>query len=268
MSRRDPAETGCGADQALCETAGLFGRLAPCFCATSFAARMARSTAIGASSKTAESRAGGRSSGTCFIWARSTTASAPHGAGRSRRSMRAGCASQGRGNIATPRAGVRFAAVLRFNIGVPPPLDPDALSPTQLKELVVQLLAEVAALKQMVAAQREEIARLKGLKGPPSIKPSGMERSTAASSSKPGGDKPSRGKVRPCVSERRGAHRHHHRPTRLQRFKGYGRGFLVQDLHYLSVQAIHLPARALGFARWPDHPRAIAGGHRRCLFRP
>ena len=65
---------------------------------------------------------------------------------------------------------------LRFNISVPPPLDPDVLNLAQLKELAVQLLSEVAALKQTVAAQREEIARLKGLKGPPSIKPSGMER--------------------------------------------------------------------------------------------
>jgi hypothetical protein len=123
---------------------------------------------------------------------------------------------------------------LRFNIGVPPPLDPDALSPTQLKELVVQLLAEVAALKQMVVAQREEIARLKGLKGPPSIKPSGMERSTAASSSKPGGDKPSRGKVRPCVSIEERIVTTTAPPG--SRFKGY-ESFLVQDL-VLSVQAI------------------------------
>jgi hypothetical protein len=35
---------------------------------------------------------------------------------------------------------------LRFNIGVPPPLDPDALTPVQLKELVAQLLAEIAVL--------------------------------------------------------------------------------------------------------------------------
>ena len=93
VSQARPAETGCGADQAPCETASGFGRLASCFCATSFAAKTARSTAIGASSRTAGYPAGGRCSDTCCIWARSTTASAPHGARRSRRSTRAGRAA-------------------------------------------------------------------------------------------------------------------------------------------------------------------------------
>ena len=47
MRWREPAETGCGADPAPCETASGFGRLASCFYATSFAAKTARSTAIG-----------------------------------------------------------------------------------------------------------------------------------------------------------------------------------------------------------------------------
>ena len=43
---------------------------------------------------------------------------------------------------------------------------------------MLQLLDDVVALKAENAALREEIARLKGLKGPPKLKPSGMEKAT------------------------------------------------------------------------------------------
>jgi hypothetical protein len=45
----------------------------------------------------------------------------------------------------------------------------------ELKALLLQVLEDNARLKAENAALREEIARLKGLKGRPNLKPSGME---------------------------------------------------------------------------------------------
>ena len=58
---------------------------------------------------------------------------------------------------------------------MPPPENPDSLSPAELKALVVELLGRVRDLERQVAARDAEIARLKGLKSRPDIKPSGME---------------------------------------------------------------------------------------------
>ena len=80
-----------------------------------------------------------------------------------------------------------------------PPEDLDGLSPSELKELVARLLEKMAELERTNAEQREEIARLKGLKGRPDIKPSGMDRSIEPSRSGMPGKRPGRGKVRPRV---------------------------------------------------------------------
>jgi hypothetical protein len=106
-----------------------------------------------------------------------------------------------------------------------PPGDLDALSPTELKALVLELLGKVAALKQTVAAQRAEIARLKGLKGRPVLKPSGME--TASEPKPPSPPKGRRGPVRPRVAVEDQVIE---ATVPLgSRFKGYA-DFLVQDL--------------------------------------
>ncbi|MCP4083322.1 MAG: transposase [Planctomycetaceae bacterium] len=72
------------------------------------------------------------------------------------------------------------------------PRDIDELDFEELKLLLVHALEEIAGLKRENAALREEVARLKGLKGKPDIKPSGMEKNARPRSSKKGGGKKSR----------------------------------------------------------------------------
>jgi hypothetical protein len=116
---------------------------------------------------------------------------------------------------------------------VPPPAVLSALSRAELEALLIDLFGEVAALKQVVGEQREEIARLKGLKGRPTIKPSGMDQGTESPKSGRREKRRGRGKVMPRVSIDEKMIEAEVPPG--SRFKGY-EPFLVQDL-VISVRA-------------------------------
>jgi hypothetical protein len=107
------------------------------------------------------------------------------------------------------------------------PADLDVLTPADLKNLVLNLLEQVAELQRTVAAQRDEIARLKGGPGRPNLKPSGMEQ---AGEKQPGSKlRRPRGSTRSKLSIDEERTVKVAAPPRGSRFKGYT-SFLVQDL--------------------------------------
>jgi hypothetical protein len=109
------------------------------------------------------------------------------------------------------------------------------LSRSDLEARIVELLGEMSELKAMLAAQRDEIARLNGLKGRPSIKPSGMEKNTDPGSGDKGGKRRGRGKVTPWVAVETEVLRAAHPPG--SQFKGY-EPYDMQDL-VITARAVH-----------------------------
>jgi Transposase IS66 family len=103
-----------------------------------------------------------------------------------------------------------------------------SLSRGELEALAERLLADNAALKQAIAELRAEVATLKGVKGRPKVKPSGMDRGTEP---KPVDTAERRGPTgrkagRPTIHEERVIAAD---APAGSRFKGY-EDFLVQDL--------------------------------------
>ena len=136
-------------------------------------------------------------------------------------------------------------------MGVTSPPDLDGLPP-ELKELGLKLLAENSEQKRLIAELRDEIARLKGLKGRPEIKPSsGMDPGTTPEPTGKRGRRRRRGKVVPKVMVEDQIVKAE--VTVGSRFKGY-EDYVVQDLV--------LQARVIRYRRerWvaPDGQTVIA----------
>jgi hypothetical protein len=109
--------------------------------------------------------------------------------------------------------------------------DIDRLSDKELRALVVALLGKVASLEEKVAAQAEEIARLKGLKGKPQIKPStpsGMDKAATKQADREWRKKQRRGAKKPSVPIEEKTIVAPDVPSG-SRFKGY-ESFTIQDL--------------------------------------
>ena len=103
-----------------------------------------------------------------------------------------------------------------------------SLSRGELAALAERLLADNAALKQAIAELRAEVTALKGLKGRPAVKPSGMDRGTEPEPAAKGRGRGAKGRK----AERLAVDEDHVIKAAVpagSRFKGYA-DFVVQDL--------------------------------------
>jgi hypothetical protein len=114
------------------------------------------------------------------------------------------------------------------------PIDSSPLSSAEKDALIASLCAQIeelsnqlVELQRLVAAQRDEIARLKGGPGRPNVKPSGMERGTEPKP--PKGKKPPRGCTRSKLTINEERIVKVAAPPSGSRFKGYT-SYVVQDL--------------------------------------
>ena len=142
---------------------------------------------------------------------------------------------------------------------VPPLSTLSVLKRPELEALLVELYGDVAKLKETVADLREENARLKGLKGRPNIKPSGMDKGTAPAKPVKDEKRRGRGNIAPRVKVEDEVMSVEVPPGST--FKGF-EPFLVQDLVISAKATCYLRERWItpdGRTILAPLPQGIAG---------
>jgi hypothetical protein len=131
------------------------------------------------------------------------------------------------------------------------PLDLSKLSGAEKDALILELAVKVSQLERLVSDLREENTRLKGLKGRPQIKPSGMETATTPKPTDKRAKRRRRGKLTPKIAVEEEILKA--AVPAGSRFKGY-ENYVVQD--------VVLQARVIRYRRerWitPDGQTVIA----------
>jgi hypothetical protein len=126
---------------------------------------------------------------------------------------------------------------------VPPPSNLSDQNRAELEALVIELFGKLGELEKGFSEQREEIARLKRLKGRPDIKPStpsGMDKATEPTKPAKKGKRRFRGKVTPRVKIEDKVVKA--AVPEGSRFKGH-EPFLVQDLVISATATCYLRER-------------------------